>query len=287
MAARLIDMSQKTIIGPDCNERFLPLDSPGAAPLRARGVLAGALSLFRPPLVVARPNPDFHFLAFTTAGRGRFRTAAGAGTFAPLQGRVFPARRRRVHEVAGRKWELVWFRLEDAPRWSHLREFEDGHVLARFPEKLRTLVEGLLVESHSAEPRALAMAEAYAELIGCIIERQAGRTVGAAQARAAADLARLWHHVEGDLSRAWSVDALCELVSVSRVHLHRLVRAHHGCAPMKMVERLRMRAARVMLSATEYTLEVIAERVGYGGAFAFSKAFKRSEGVSPAHYRRR
>ena len=31
---------------------------------------------------------------------------------------------------------------------------------------------------------------------------------------------------------------------------------------------------------------VIAERIGYGSGFAFSKAFKRHAGVSPAGYRR-
>ncbi len=40
-----------------------------------------------------------------------------------------------------------------------------------------------------------------------------------------------------------------------------------------------------LLRATEDSMERIAERVGYGDPFVFSKAFKRIQGISPREYR--
>jgi transcriptional regulator GlxA family with amidase domain len=45
-------------------------------------------------------------------------------------------------------------------------------------------------------------------------------------------------------------------------------------------------AARV-LQTSEASMRAIADRVGYGSEYAFSKAFKRELGLAPANYRRR
>jgi len=47
---------------------------------------------------------------------------------------------------------------------------------------------------------------------------------------------------------------------------------------------LRAFAAR-LLRAGDYPLSAIAERVGYGSEYAFSKAFRRELGVAPSRHR--
>jgi AraC-like DNA-binding protein len=54
---------------------------------------------------------------------------------------------------------------------------------------------------------------------------------------------------------------------------------------MDVVSRLRMQRAEQMLLTSECKLDQIAEPLGYKTPFAFSRAFKRCFGVSPAHYR--
>jgi AraC-like DNA-binding protein len=39
-----------------------------------------------------------------------------------------------------------------------------------------------------------------------------------------------------------------------------------------------------LLRAGDYSLSAIAERVGYGSEYAFSKAFRRELGVAPSRY---
>ena len=52
-----------------------------------------------------------------------------------------------------------------------------------------------------------------------------------------------------------------------------------------MLIRIRMAHARELLTATDFTMAVIAERVGYQSVYAFSKAFKRTLGVTPSSFR--
>ncbi len=47
----------------------------------------------------------------------------------------------------------------------------------------------------------------------------------------------------------------------------------------------RLTVAADLLRESDATVEAVARRVGYGGAFAFSAALKRERGVSPHAYR--
>ncbi|MCW3845578.1 helix-turn-helix domain-containing protein, partial [Micromonospora yasonensis] len=55
--------------------------------------------------------------------------------------------------------------------------------------------------------------------------------------------------------------------------------------PMAFVTGWRLALAADLLRDTELTLTAVARRVGYGGPFALSAAFKRVRGISPREYR--
>jgi len=42
-----------------------------------------------------------------------------------------------------------------------------------------------------------------------------------------------------------------------------------------------------LLASESYTIETVAQQVGYDSPFAFSAAFKRHQGVSPSEYRQK
>ena len=56
---------------------------------------------------------------------------------------------------------------------------------------------------------------------------------------------------------------------------------------MRHITFLRMRQAGALLSSEAYTVEAVAQQVGYDNPFSFSTAFKRETGLSPSQYRRR
>jgi transcriptional regulator GlxA family with amidase domain len=53
---------------------------------------------------------------------------------------------------------------------------------------------------------------------------------------------------------------------------------------MRYVTRLRLRHAASLLASHIYSVELVARKVGYTNAFAFSTAFKREMGASPSDY---
>jgi AraC-like DNA-binding protein len=57
-------------------------------------------------------------------------------------------------------------------------------------------------------------------------------------------------------------------------------------SPKKYLVRLKSEAAISLLAHTSWTLQEIAEELGYENADAFSKAFKNATGISPQFYRR-
>ncbi|MGW5668989.1 helix-turn-helix domain-containing protein, partial [Micromonospora sp. NPDC003776] len=55
--------------------------------------------------------------------------------------------------------------------------------------------------------------------------------------------------------------------------------------PVAIVPGWRLALAADLLRDTGLTLTAVARRVGYGGPFALSAAFKRVHGISPHEYR--
>ncbi|MEU5980493.1 AraC family transcriptional regulator [Streptomyces sp. NPDC047315] len=93
--------------------------------------------------------------------------------------------------------------------------------------------------------------------------------------------------LQDDPAHAWTVASLAEKCGVSRAGLARRFHDLVGEPPMAYLTRWRIDLAADLLRESEATVEAIARKVGYGGAFAFSAAFKRVRGVSPQEHRKR
>jgi AraC-like DNA-binding protein len=55
--------------------------------------------------------------------------------------------------------------------------------------------------------------------------------------------------------------------------------------PMRYYSRLKIEAARAMLSSTNLRVQEIADKLGYENQFGFARAFRRVSGMSPTQYR--
>ncbi|WP_236241323.1 AraC family transcriptional regulator [Streptomyces sp. CC228A] len=88
-----------------------------------------------------------------------------------------------------------------------------------------------------------------------------------------------------DPAHPWTVASLAARAGVSRAGLARRFTELVGEPPMAYLTGWRLTVAADLLRETDATVEAVARRVGYGGAFAFSAAFKRERGVSPHAYR--
>lgn len=86
--------------------------------------------------------------------------------------------------------------------------------------------------------------------------------------------------------RGWTVAELAREAALSRSGFHDRFQTAVGMAPMEYLTTWRLAMAKDMLRKREVSVREIARRVGYRSASAFSVAFTRDVGVSPARYAR-
>ncbi|GHE60216.1 AraC family transcriptional regulator [Streptomyces griseoaurantiacus] len=83
----------------------------------------------------------------------------------------------------------------------------------------------------------------------------------------------------------WRLEELAARVGLSRATLARRFTALTGQPPMTYLTWWRMTSAAHLLRTGEQPLTAVARQVGYGSPFAFSHAFKRHFGRTPAQFR--
>ncbi len=83
----------------------------------------------------------------------------------------------------------------------------------------------------------------------------------------------------------WSIDDLARGANSSRTVLGERFKALLGQSPMRYLVEWRMQIAADLLRTTGIKLADVAERTGYGSEAAFSRAFSRHLGQSPAQWR--
>ena len=91
--------------------------------------------------------------------------------------------------------------------------------------------------------------------------------------------------MQGAIERNLDLGALCARIQLSREHFVRVFTERMGMPPMRYYTRLKIEAARAMLSSTNLHVQEIADKLGYGNQFGFARAFKRVCGMSPTEYR--
>src|SRR4029453_14436290 len=92
--------------------------------------------------------------------------------------------------------------------------------------------------------------------------------------------------LHGDPAHPWTIDELAGGVSMSRSAFPDRFTAIVGQPPMQYLAQWRMQLAAGRLATGSAKVAAIAEEVGYESEAAFSRAFKRLMGVSPAAWRR-
>ena len=92
--------------------------------------------------------------------------------------------------------------------------------------------------------------------------------------------------IEDGFAHLSGVDELAGRLGVTKCHLVRAFAAATGAPPGKRLAARRISAAMLILLHRDYSIETVANMVGYSGANYFCKAFRRASGESPGAYRR-
>ena len=97
---------------------------------------------------------------------------------------------------------------------------------------------------------------------------------------------RALNRLHAEPMRAWTLVGLAKEVGMSRTSLSDRFSEFVGVAPMQYLKRWRLQIAATRLRDGSEGVATIAAEIGYESEAAFSRAFKKSVGVSPAEWRR-
>jgi transcriptional regulator GlxA family with amidase domain len=107
------------------------------------------------------------------------------------------------------------------------------------------------------------------------------------QVESSSRFAELAAWMVGHLDKDLSVEALAERINLCPRQFTRRFKDEFKSTPAAFVQRLRLDEARKRLSAAEYTVENIADSVGFRDPDSFRRAFVQQFGLAPTQYRSR
>src|SRR5579872_2986763 len=87
------------------------------------------------------------------------------------------------------------------------------------------------------------------------------------------------------MSEPLTIATLAERVNLSRSRFTALFVAQTGTAPMRYLQRARLRRARLLVDRTFLTVKEIMGAVGYSDPSHFTRDFRREHGVAPSMLR--
>lgn len=97
---------------------------------------------------------------------------------------------------------------------------------------------------------------------------------------------QLQNWMRGNLGAPLNIEHLAEKVAMSTRNFSRLFRQETGLTPSKMVEQMRLDAARALLEHSNDPIDAIAVLAGFGDPERMRRAFRRNEGIPPSVVRR-
>jgi transcriptional regulator GlxA family with amidase domain len=148
-----------------------------------------------------------------------------------------------------------------------------------------TLLRAELIRGNRIHPDV--MADLFDLVIAAIGQRSSSITLARTQGRPVdVRVARVLAVLRAQLSERWTIARMAKLAGMSRAAFIRLFTASTGVPPLTYVTRLRIDVARALLAETDEAAAAIAERIGYGSVYAFSRAFTRLTGKPPVLFRR-
>jgi AraC-like DNA-binding protein len=115
--------------------------------------------------------------------------------------------------------------------------------------------------------------------------RDAAQTAGWSAALADPVIARALAVIHEQPERSWTVNQLAATTGLSRAAFARRFTTLVGQPPLTYLTQWRMTIAARLLRETDIPVAQVASAIGYGSAFAFTKAFRREHDTTPGNYR--
>jgi AraC-like DNA-binding protein len=123
-------------------------------------------------------------------------------------------------------------------------------------------------------------------LLNLLKQELHSRWVGYEQEQADA-VKSLCARISQNPGQAWRIDALAKEFHCTPDHFGKLFRKYTGQTPGDFIIQSRINAARSLLQSSSHSVRRIAELLGYGDVYAFSRQFHQKTGLTPSACRKK
>jgi AraC-like DNA-binding protein len=240
-----------------------------------------------PPFEIGRQQRNHSLVLVTLKGQAHFRTPDVAMTLKPGMLCCVPGSMPRHYILKRGNWQMLWVHLHNHAPWDALTR--DLLVVRDIPQADIRLAWQAMFSLHHEHQHARhdsqALCQSLSDAIITFLARYLIHQADPETQWLRQQLVGLTEKVANTPGEDWRIQRMARMLHVSGSQLHRYTRRIFNQTPMQVVTRIRMEHAQRLLAQTNWRLDVIAQRVGYVTAFAFSRTFSRHFGLSPRQYR--
>lgn len=157
-----------------------------------------------------------------------------------------------------------------------------SHITLKFPNTIQSKLSKIIQLFHSRTPYYdLEMKEKMLDLWRHILLDYHHKP------QALDQLEKIKIYIENHLNKNLVLDELAEKFFTNKFHLLRSFKKVYQITPIQFHSKLRLESAKSDIQYSELTLTEIADKYGYSSIHAFTRAFKKYDGVSPSYYKQK
>ena len=180
-------------------------------------------------------------------------------------------------------WEYKWVGIEGR---GVERTFENGglnkeNAVMYVDSALSDIIDELICKS---DDDLLGITALVYEFLSCLGARA---KVNSHMSSSEIYVGKAVDYIHGSIHRKITVSEISSYLNIDRSYLTSVFKNTLGVSPQQYILAQKMDMACHYLESTDYDISYIGQSVGCEDLFAFSHAFKRIKGVSPAKYRKK
>lgn len=233
---------------------------------------------------------EHYLMHYCLSGRGIYRSQGMSYEIGPGEGFLILPGELSSHQADDHQpWDHVWVGFAGSRAADYLRRCGLGKEQRVFrcdqTQRLEACVESMLgFDTAGAGNELLLLGELYT-FLGWVAQSAQG-SARRSRETAAEYVELAMEYIRSHFQEDLTVAKLARYVGLNRSYLTTVFQNTINMSPQQYLMRFRMEWAAGMLCEDKLTVGEIARSCGYPDPLTFSKAFKRTLGVTPTQYRR-
>lgn len=237
------------------------------------------------PRILRRQTSNRKHSSFLYVQRGMYRYSFSGGGFSAGDGALvyLPQGGNYYYEVLRTDTKCLQIELDilsDDGR--HAVFFDTPSIVGYYPHnEMERVFSDIKQSTQSFYGDSAALCGVYALLLPILGMRKTWQNKPKSKISPAVE------YIHAHYSENIPVRLLADMCFLSETQMRRIFRKEHKCSPHAYKKRILLEAAQDLLQTSSCAVSDIADSLGFSSLYAFSRFFKKEQGVSPSVFRKR